>query len=280
MQVQGTGPNVWASSKKIEHTLKRTSQELKKILERLSTANRINKASDDAAGLSISEELSSRLRGYKAASQNIEDSISAFNIADGAGNGISIILQRQRELALQAGNSTLNDSDRALLDKEYQSLTEEIDRLSNASNYNKKGVSAGDELASGNSVIQAGPEATDHITMPKIDLRSSVIRVSGTSLLSTDSAENAVRAIDNAILSVNTQRSSLGSAVNRLESTINNLSIAIVNTQAAESAIRDQDMAAGLAELTRQQLLQEGSQKAFSRFKTVNSNHIMGLIGQ
>ncbi|NLL13370.1 MAG: flagellin [Fibrobacter sp.] len=279
MQVQNTGINIWAGSKKTEQTLKRTSKELNRILEKLSTSIRINSASDDAAGLAISEELTTRIRGYKMASQNIANSISAFTIADGTGRAVSEILQRQRELAAQASNSTLKDSDRVAIDKEFQLLSKEIDRISQSASFNKQGVAAGEGLASGSAVIQSGPESTDQITMPQIDLRTAITGISEVSLLTLEDAVKAIGTLDEAISSVNTQRSTLGSAVNRLESTVNNLSVAIINTQAAESVIRDQDMAAGLAELTRLQLLQEGSQRAFSRFKTINSNHILGLLG-
>lgn len=213
------------------------------------------------------------------ASQNIANSISAFTIADGTGRAVSEILQRQRELAAQASNSTLKDSDRVAIDKEFQLLSKEIDRISQSASFNKQGVAAGEGLASGSAVIQSGPESTDQITMPQIDLRTAITGISEVSLLTLEDAVKAIGTLDEAISSVNTQRSTLGSAVNRLESTVNNLSVAIINTQAAESVIRDQDMAAGLAELTRLQLLQEGSQRAFSRFKTINSNHILGLLG-
>lgn len=279
MQVQNTGANIWAGSKKTEQTLKHTSKQLNKILERLSTSIRINSASDDAAGLAISEELTTRIRGYKIASQNIENSISAFAIADGVGRSVSGLLQRQRELAVQASNSTLKDSDRVSLDKEFQSLSQEIDRISQSASFNRQGVASGEGLASGNAVIQSGPESTDQIAMPQIDLRTAITGISEASLLTLEDAVNAVRSLDEAISSVSKQLSTIGSEVNRLESTVNNLSVSIINTQAAESAIRDQDMAAGLVELTRQQLLQEGSQKVFSRFKTINSNHILGLLG-
>jgi len=279
MQVQKSGPNIWTGSKKTEQTLRRTSLELNKILERLSTSFKINSASDDAAGLAISEKLTTRIRGYKIASQNIENSLSAFNIADGAGKAVSSILQRQRELAVQASNSTLKDSDRVALDKEFQKLSQEIDRISESASFNKQGVASGEELASGSAVIQSGPESTDQITMPQIDLRTAITGISEVSLLTLEDAVKAIGSLDEAISSVNNQRSTLGTAVNRLESTVNNLSVAIINTQAAESVIRDQDMAAGLAELVRQQLLQEGSQRAFSRFRTISSNHILGLLG-
>ncbi len=279
MQVQNTGSNIWSGSKKTEQVLRRTSQELNKILEKLSTSIRINHASDDAAGLAISEEFNTRIRGYKMASQNVENSIFALKIADSTGSGIISLLQRQRELAVQASNSTLKDTDRVVLDKELQSLSREIDRISQSANFNRQGTSAGEELASGSAIVQSGPESSDQFTMPQIDLRAETIGISGISLLTQEEAVNTLRALDNAISSVNSQRSSLGSVANRLESAVNNLSVSIVNTEAAESVIRDQDMAAGLTQLIKQQLLHEGSQKAFSRFNTINTNHILGLIG-
>lgn len=279
MQIQNTGSSLWAGSKKTEQTLKRTSQELKKILERLSSSKRINRASDDAAGLAISEEFQSKIRGYKAATQNIEDSISAFNIADGAGDNVSSILQRQRELAIKASNATLSVSDREFLNKEYQELNLEANRIADSSLFNRQGVASGDELASGEAVIQAGLQVDEQIKMPQIDLKTAISNLSETSLLSIEDAVHALQSIDKAITSINEQRTVLGSAFNRLESSVNDLSVAIINTQAAESVIRDQDMAEGLVALVRQQLLQEGSQRAFARFKTINTNHMMGLIG-
>jgi flagellin len=278
VNIQRTGSTYVAGSRKTEQALKKTSNELQKIIERLATGSKINRASDDAAGLSVSEGLRTRIRGFKMASQNVENSISAVTIADGAGSGITAILQRQRELAIQSSNGTLNDRDRVALDTEYQALNREIDRIAGSAQFNRQSVTTGTELASGNAVIQAGPEAGDQIAMPEIDLRIVSIGVAGSSIASASSAQTALSSLDNALQSVNTQRSTLGSTVNRLESTINNLSVAAINTEAAESVLRDQDMALGLAELTKQQLLNEGAVKAFGRFKTLSYNHIMGLL--
>ena len=277
MQVQNTGINIWAGSKKTEQTLKRTSKELNRILEKLSTSIRINSASDDAAGLAISEELTTRIRGYKMASQNIANSISAFTIADGTGRAVSEILQRQRELAAQASNSTLKDSDRVAIDKEFQLLSKEIDRISQSASFNKQGVAAGEGLASGSAVIQSGPESTDQITMPQIDLRTAITGISEVSLLTLEDAVKAIGTLDEAISSVNTQRSTLGSAVNRLESTVNNLSVAIINTQAAESVIRDQDMAAGLADLQDCSYYKKGAREHFPDSKPLTATTFWGF---
>ncbi len=279
MQVQGTGPQFAVNGRSTERVLKKTSRDLKKILERLSTARRINRASDDAAGLAIAEQLDTRIRGFKMASRNVEDSMSALNIADGAATQISSLLQRQRSLAIQARNDTLTDKDRQILDAEYQQITAEINRIATSAQFNRQGVSGGEELASGDAIIQAGPEISDQITFPEVNFGAAAQDLALTSIATSSDAEAAISAIDNALNSVNAQRSTVGAAFNRLESAINNLSVAMVNTQAAESVLRDQDMAAGLAELTRERLLQEGGIKAFSRFNQITQNHIMGLLG-
>ncbi|HON11629.1 MAG TPA: flagellin [Chitinispirillaceae bacterium] len=279
MQVQGTGPQFAVNGRSTERVLKKTSRDLKKILERLSTARRINRASDDAAGLAIAEQLDTRIRGFKMASRNVEDSMSALNIADGAATQISSLLQRQRSLAIQARNDTLTDKDRQILDAEYQQITAEINRIATSAQFNRQGVSGGEELASGDAIIQAGPEISDQITFPEVNFGAAAQDLALTSIATSSDAGAAISAIDNVLSSVNAQRSTVGATFNRLVSAINNLSVAMVNTQAAESVLRDQDMAAGLAELTRDRLLQEGGIKAFSRFNQITQNHIMGLLG-
>lgn len=280
MQIQSTGnPQFAYTARKTESVLKKTDRELQKVLERLSTASKINRASDDAAGLSISEQLRSRIRGFKMASRNIEDAMSSLNIADGAGNEISNLLQRQRELAVQARNGTLTDDNRESLNKEFEALGKEITRIAESARFNRQGVASGDDLASGDAQIQTGPESDNQIEMESVDLRSVALGLSGSSIATISDAENAVNSLDNAIQSLGVQRSTLGASINRLQSSANNLSIAVINTQAAESVLRDEDMANGLSELVRHQLLQEGGMKAFGRFNNISQNHILGLLG-
>lgn len=274
MQVQKSGGSTFPVGSQ-----RRANRELQKILEKLSTAQRINRASDDAAGLAVSEQLRSNIRGFKVASQNITDAMSALNITDGAANESTAILQRQRELAMQSRNDTLTDRDRAALDTEYQQLTKELDRIAGVTKFNKQDVAAGQELASGNAVIQSGPQADDQMNMPKVDIKSVSLGVQPTSIATSAGANQAVGALDNALGSINSQRSTVGAAINRLESSVNNLNVAMVNTQAAESVLRDEDMAQGLAELTQAKLLQEGSTAAFARFNAINKSYVKSLIG-
>lgn len=280
MEVQkSTGSAFIAGPPAAEKTLKRTNRDLAKILEQLSTATRINRASDDATGLGVSEQLRSNIRGFKVASQNITDAMSALNIADGAANETTDILQRQRELATQARNGTLTDKDRTALDTEYQQLSKEIDRLAGATKFNNQDVVSGSGLASGTSVIQTGAAAADQVTLPQVDLKSTSLGVAGSSIGTSANASVAMSAVDDALKAISNQRSTVGATINRLESSVNNLDVAMVNTQAADSVLRDEDMAKGLAELTRAKLMQEGSVMAFARFNDINKNYISALMG-
>ncbi len=263
---------------KASKSLSKTNNDLNKILERLSTSLRINKASDDAAGLGMAEQLASQVRGFKQADNNVADAQSALNIADSTGSQVSDMVQRQRDLALQASNDTLTNQQRSDLNSEYQSIGQEIDRITNASQFNTQNVANGTGLASGNAVIQAGPNAQDQATMPKIDMSANALGVTGTSIDTSANAIAALPKLDNALQALNSQRSTLGATTNRFESTINNNSLAEINTQAAESVLRDQDMAAGLVELTKNQILQQGTISTFAKFNEINANHLMGLL--
>jgi flagellin len=280
MQVGGTGSPLHAfGAQKSSNALRRNNRHLKKILERLSTAQRINRASDDAAGLGVSEQLRTNIRGFKMATRNVEDAMAALNIADGGATEISSMMQRQRELAITARNDTLTDHDRQSLDAEYQALSQEIDRLARGTRYNRQNTADGTDLASGSAAVQAGSEAGDQIALPAIDFTTATSGVAGTSIATSADAATALDSVDGAIQSLNQQRSTVGATINRFVSTVDNLSVAMINTQAAESVLRDQDMAEGIVELTRQQLLQEGGLSVFQRFNEISRNHIMGLLG-
>lgn len=279
MQVGSTGSSrLMSGVQGNTNALKRTNQALRKILEKLSTAQRINRASDDAAGLSISEQLRSNIRGYKMASRNIEDAMSVLNISDGTANELGDMLQRQRELAIAAKNDTLNDRDRRSLNTEYQQLTSEIQRISQSTQFNGQQTANGTDLGSGTAIIQAGAGAQDQIPLPQVDFNAIATSLSGTTITSSIDATNAMVSLDAAIKSLNDQRSTVGATINAFTSASNNLSVSMVNTQAAESVLRDQDMAEGIAELTRQQLLNEGGMAAFKRFNEVSRYQIMGIL--
>lgn len=258
--------------------IKKSNSQLKKILTRLSTAQRINKASDDAAGLSISEMLRTNIRGYKMATRNIEDAMSALNISDGTGDQVSDMLQRQRELAIAARNDTLNDNDRQILNQEYQALTGEIGRITSGTQFNRQRTADGTELGSGQSIIQSGPEVDNQIILPEINYTEISTALSSTSVATSTNAQDTLTEIDKIIQNLNEQRSTIGATMNRFNSAVNNLSVSMINTQAAESVLRDQDMAEGISELTRQQLLNEGGIRAFKRFNEISRYQVMGIL--
>ena len=279
MQIQGMGGfGMVQGQDQTAKTLNKTSRDLSKILEKFSTAMRINRASDDAAGLGISAQLETQYRGFNMAEQNVTSAMSALNIADSTGGQISDMVQRQRELALQASNDTLSNQQRQGLDTEYQALTQEIDRISGSAQFNTQTVANGQGLASGNAEIQAGANAGDQIQIPKTNMSAAALGITGTSIATGAGAQTALSKLDNALDTLNIQRSTIGSMTNRFESVQNNLSVADINTQAAQSVIQDQDMAAGLADLTKTKLLLESGTQAFARFSEISTNHLFGLL--
>jgi flagellin len=248
-------------------------------LERLSTGLRINRASDDAAGLGVSENLRTQVNGTAQATRNAQDGIAALNIAEGAANEVSAILQRMRELAVQTSNDTLTSTERAYTQQEYSALQAEIDRISNATNYNKQSlisstanqrfgaVGAGSLLwVDANSTV-----GVDSITIT-IDTLTTVglgIAVGTTDLTTQNDSVAAISLIDNAIDSVNKMRGDVGAYVNRLEHAINNLNVSNTNQQAAESQIRDVDFAAQTSQYTRDQILTQSATAMLAQANSV-----------
>ena len=279
MQIMGMGGlGMVQGQDQTVNSLNKTSKDLNKILVKLSTALRINNAGDDAAGLAISEQLETQSRGFNMAQQNVTDATSALNIADSTGGQITDMLQQQRDLALQASNDTLTDQQRQGLDTQYQSLTQEINRLSGSAQFNTQTVANGQGLASGNAEIQAGANAGDQIRMPATNMTAAALGINGTSIATGAGARAALSTIDNALDTLNSQRTTVGSMTNAFQSVRNNLSVEDTNTQAAQSVIQDQDMAAGLADLTQSNLLLETGTEAFARYNEISANHLFGLL--
>jgi len=250
-----------------------------KNLEKLSTGLRINRASDDAAGLSISENLRAQVKGTGQAKKNALDGISLLNIAEGAANEVTSMLQRMRELAIQSSTDTLTDTERAFTNQEFGQLREEIDRIAEVTNFN------GQKLLSNASTSRFGSGAAGStqgsvlwidanstvgndsltITIATLTTDSNGLSLSDDSLSTQSTSVIAITELDNAIGSVNQMRSDLGSWVNRLESTVNNLTISNTNQQAAESQIRDVDFAAESSEFTKNQILTQSANAMLSQ---------------
>ncbi len=260
-----------------QNSLAHANSKMGESLQKLSTGLRINTAADDAAGLSVSEQLRSQIRGLGRAKANAQDGIALLQVAEGAANEISEVLQRMRELSVQAANDTLTSTDRGYLDQEFSSLAAEVDRISNSSQYNGQTLidgGSGSFGASGSasSVLHIGANATTSdsisIAMTALSTGSLSITTSGSGAVGVSSQSAAITAIstiDTAIQSVNSMRSDVGAYVNRLEHAINNLSNQEFNTQDAESRIRDVDFASESTEFTRTQILTQSSVSMLSQ---------------
>ena len=210
-------------------------------LEKLSSGMKINRAGDDAAGLAISEKMRAQIRGLDMATKNAQDGISLIQTAEGALNETHAILQRMRELAVQAANDTNDEAvDRAALQLEIDDLVEELDRIATDTKFNGK------ELFDGEAsfVIHVGADAGQSIDLEITqDMSSEGLGVNEIGLTKQTTADTAITTIQTAINDVSTARAELGAKQNRLEHTINNLSNASENLTAAESRIRDTDHA-------------------------------------
>ncbi len=254
------------SSMITQGALQGVQHELSKSLERLSTGLRINRASDDAAGLSVSEKMRTQVMGMNKSKANASDGIALLNIAEGAVNEIEAMLQRMRELAVQSSNDTLTTTERSYTNQEYQALMSEVDRITNVTQYNTQTLldaKVGSFGASGSasSILHIGPNANanDKITISIQGTSSGAMTIAGTSVTSQAVAESAILSIDVAINSVNKLRSDLGAYINRLEHAINNLDNQTHNTQSAESNIRDVDFASETSAFTRNQILTQSA---------------------
>jgi flagellin len=230
-------------------------------LERLSSGNRINRAGDDAAGLAISERMKANIRSMKQAIRNANDGVSLVQVAEGSMNEISNIMIRLRELSIQGSSDTIGDTERRFIDKEVQSLKAEIDRISETTEFN------GRKLLNGQSdplEIQIGLNnrpGEDRFIFDSKNLLTTTERFSLTdvSTMTKGSSQENLEKLDNAISMLNENRAELGALQNRLSSTINNQNIYRENLEAANSRIRDTDMAEETAELTKSNILTQAT---------------------
>jgi flagellin len=238
--------------------LTNSTEGTQKVLEKLSSGNRINKAGDDAAGLAISENLRAQIRGLRQAKRNASDGISLVQVTEGGLNEVSNILVRLRELSVQAASDTIGDTERSFTDREFQSLKKEIQRISESTNYNGTQLLAGREQPID---IQVGlyNQANDRLSYDTkfADSRLAALGITDESVLTKQGAQESLAKLDEGLKHVNEVRSTLGATQNRLQSTINNLAIYDENLSAANSRIRDADVAEESSELVKQQILQQ-----------------------
>jgi flagellin len=234
-----------------------------KSLEKLSSGYRINRAGDDAAGLAISEKMRGQIRGLNQAERNAQDAISLIQTAEGALNETHSILQRMRELAVQAASDTNTKIDREELQKEIEQLLEEIDRISTDTEFNTMTLLNGDYSTEASALtFQVGANSEQVVSIQLNDMSATtglVLTTSTVDLTTRTGATEAIEKIDEAIKKVSSERAKLGAMQNRLEHTINNLSTTAENLTASESRIRDVDMAKEMMEFTKNSILQQAA---------------------
>ena len=261
-----------------------------KSLEKLSSGYRINRAADDAAGLAISEKMKAQTRGLRQAVRNAQDGISLIQTAEGALNEVHAILQRMRELVVQAGNGIYESDDLQMIQDEINQLVDEINEISTRTEFNTKklldGTVAEDTTDPDNPVpgisLQIGANAGQVMEISIAKMDSESLGVQGVNIVpptdGTVDIDAQIDAIDGAIKLVSQERSKLGAYQNRLEHTINNLNTAAENLEAAGSRIRDVDMALEMANFTRHQILQAAGTAMLAQ-ANLTPQSILKLLG-
>jgi flagellin len=269
------------SSQNIQRNIRVVSSKMDAELSKLSSGKRITKASDDAAGLAISTNLEAQTMGLRQATRNANDGISLVQTAEGGLGEVSNILIRLRELSVQAASDTVGDEERSLLDKEYQQLLAEIDRISEATTFNGTKLLNGDSgkgtldfhvgaFGGEQNKIQFDADATNSST--------SAIGVSGLTVVSKSDANDSIENIDGAINKISGLRASLGAIQSRLQSTVGNLEIQTLNQDSARSTIQDTDIAESTAKLASVQVVKAAAMATLSQANMI-PNSALRLIG-
>ena len=248
---------------------------LSKATEKLSSGYKINRAADDAAGLSISEKMRSQIRGLNRASDNAQDGISLIQVAEGALNETHSILQRMNELATQAANDTNTSTDRTAITAEINQLQSEINRIQSTTQFNSMNLLDGTFTG---KKLQVGALADQSIGVSVSKMNTACLGVATLTVSSFTKAGSAMTKIQAAIQKVSTQRSTLGALQNRLEHTINNLDTTSENTQSAESRIRDTDMAEEMVEYSKNNILSQAGQSMLAQANQ-QTQGVLSLLG-
>jgi len=251
-----------------------TNKTQAKSTEKLSSGYRINRAADDAAGLAISEKMRRQVRGLTQASRNAQDGISCVQTAEGALNEVHDMLQRMNQLATQAANDTNMSADRSYIQSEINALVNEIDRVKDTTTFNEQSLLDGTFTGKN---LQVGAEGGQTITISIASMGASDIGVDSLDVSDYANASNAIASIKSAISSVSAQRSDLGAVQNRLEHTINNLDNVVENTTAAESQIRDTDMATEMVQYSNNNILAQAGTSMLAQSNQANQS-ILALL--
>jgi flagellin len=264
--------------------LHQVDRQLQKSLEKLSTGLRINRAADDAAGLSVSEQLRTQVRGLNMGGRNIQDGVALINIAEGALIEVESMLQRMRELSIQAANDTLTSKERSYVEIEVNQLKSEVDRIVSGTQYNSQqllnGTAPWGILPGG--ILHIGPNnnaAADTIQYRINPMNTTSLGINGANLsvLTQTSSTVAISSLDVALSSVNALRADLGAVVNRLEHALTNQENQETNMQAAESVIRDTDFATETTAFSKHQILSQSSTAMLAQANTAPQN-VLSLL--
>lgn len=246
-----------------------------KSTEKLSSGYKINRAADDAAGLTISEKMRSQIKGLDKASSNAQDGISLIQTAEGALNEVHSILQRMNELATQAANDTNTTVDRTAVQQEIDALQSEITRVQSTTQFNTMNLLDGSFTGKN---LQVGSLSKQAISISISNMDAGSLGVTGLQMSGYESAGSAMDKIQSAIQQVSTQRSALGALQNRLEHTIANLDTSSENTQSAESRIRDLDMAKEMVTYSKNNILAQAGQSMLAQANQ-STQGVLSLLG-
>ncbi len=263
-----------------QNTLARSTRNIEKSMAQLASGSRITKAADDAAGLSISENFKSQIRSLKQANRNASDGISLVQVAEGGLNEISNIVTRLRELAIQASSDTISDVERGFVNKEVQQLVNESERIALSTTFGKTQLLDG---SAGTFDFQVGALNDDFNDRISFDAAENVATTSELGIDSLDfsekgSAQEALETLDNAQTTVSSYRANLGALQNRLISTTDNLGIQVENLSAANSRIRDTDVADATSNMVKSNILLQASTATLSQANQIPQNALR-LLG-
>ena len=259
---------------------------LQKSMEKLSSGEKINRAGDDASGLSISEKMRSQVRGLNQASRNIGDAISFTSVAEGYLQETTDVLQRIRELAVQASNGVYSDEDRMQIQVEVSQLVAEVDRIASSAQFNGMNLLTGRFAKDSDTAMQfqIGANVDQNIRAYVGTMTSQALGLTGIqgtderiSISSPDEANSTIAVLDNALKNVNKQRADLGAYTNRMELAQKGINVAAENTQAAESRIRDADMAKEMVEFTKNQVLSQAGTAMLAQANQ-SSQNVLSLL--
>ena len=251
-----------------------TTKTQAKSTEKLSSGYKINRAADDAAGLAISEKMRRQVRGLTQASLNAQDGVSLVQTAEGALNEVHDMMQRINELAVKAANGTMASEDRGYINSEVSQLKAEIDRVAGTTKFNGQALLNASSAV--NIFVGAESSALNTISFSKVKIQCSEIGLSGSATTSS-AAKKLLTSVKTAITNLSEKRSNLGAVQNRLEHTINNLDNIVENTQAAESAIRDTDMATEMVKYSNNNILAQAGQAMLAQSNQANQG-VLSLL--